>query len=263
MRRDQGALLAIGAAGALVGASLLGRGRGGRNQARTQGQPQAGTQLQVTQAGPIVIAQSKIEEHLRDPSKIEALIDAFDEEGGGHYTRRGPDNVWQFNIKAHGIYDVPDWVQQHLGEEVWDWIRMDVSDQLRWFLDELGSNPAAEPWWDGEVHHRGKQGGYILLGYGGIQEDLSTLYDDWEDNTRRGLGGRRTLDPDYREELGEAIRDALVALEGRRRLEREIKQGISELEKMIASDEHWEDRLEITKAQAQAQAQKKRRGRRR
>ena len=262
MRRDQGALLALGAAGALVGASLLGRRRGARNQGRAQGQPQAGAQLQVAKGGPIVIPQSKVEEHLRSPDKIKELIEAFDEEGSSHYTgHRGPDNVWQFNIKVHGIYDVPDWVQQHLGEEVWGWIRMDLSDQLRWFLDELGSNPAVEPWWYGDVHHRGKQGGYILLGYGGLQEDLDRLYDEWDDNQRRGLGGRKTLDPEYREELADAVRQALIALEGRERLEKQIKQGIALLERDLASDAYWEDRLEITKAQAQAQAQG--RGRRR
>jgi hypothetical protein len=213
--------------------------------------------------------QKEIQAHM-NPEKGEKLIEEI-REHQGHYgrgsTRSGgqPDS-WTFDIKVYP--SIPEWVTTHLGDQAaWEQMYETMNDEREWTVELLSADDSSlyQPWFSGDASTAGRQGGWLVLPYEGLDEDLEELLYDYDDNTRVILGGRKVIaDPGYRSELFDATEAALNALRRRAWLEEEIGKMKKTFEEHWSSDESWQEKLDITKQQrAELQAQQQQSPRRR
>jgi hypothetical protein len=263
MKHDNGTTIALGLGAGLAALAALSQ-RGSASQALVKN---------VTHPWKDVVppvADAEVRAHMT-PAKGAEILEAIYEERGhygrGRGRRGGVVDAWTFNIKVYPT--IPQWVLNHLGEQAASERLYEImGDERDWAMELFSAEDSYlyQPWLCGVPSTAGSQGGYLVLPYGGLYDDLEERLDEYDDEARVVLGGRKMLPAgDYRDELFEATKDAMNALRRREWLEKEIKTMTDPFEKYWSSDEAWYELLDVTKQeiakqQAAQQAQRSRRG---
>ena len=267
MRHDNGTKIALGAAAALAGLAALASRRqrppGSRSQDLIPAQKRPPWEVKVPPP-----TEAQVKAHM-NRDKAEELLAAIEDERGfyGTTTRNGGiEDAWSFNIKVYP--SVPDWVSVKLGDEgTIEHQNQQASDEIDFFLEMIQDDeaPLYQPWFSGNHSIAGRSGGYLVLDYGLIHQELDNLLEDFEDNLSVTLGGKMVIsDPDFKDEFHDAVYNALDALNRRAHLEKAIKDMTKEFEQRLSSDEYWAEVLDISEKdvkslKARTQAQPRRR----